>query len=464
VKRPGLIPLLFVVAAACTSTKVNRVRSFEREADEIRNTLRIPGMSAAVLENQKVLWTRGFGYADLENKVPATPDTLYSVASVTKTFGSTLLMQLVEKGQVALDEPIARYPPSRYAPAITDERVQIRHILSHTSAGTPGQEFSYNGNLYDAITGVIEKKYGAPFADVITRQILDPLQMTQSVPGHNAIDNPELARRYAPALARFAKPYALYGRGETVAATYPSKDIGASAGLLSTVRDLAKYDAAIDRHVLLQPKTQELAWTPFVSNAGKPLPYGLGWFVEDYRGERLVWHSGNWGSGFSALYVKLPARNLSMILLANSEALSDPFWVPGETNPFLCAFLRHFVFDGDDRCKQAAEVATQKWLEGRAARAEPTIAVDESVLASYAGEYQGSGKRTYTVTREGTRIFIDIPRKGDRLELFASPKGDFFFKVTTATRVRFLREGATVTGLEFGFGEGEAPIQAPKIR
>lgn len=462
-KRPVLIPLVFVVAA-CASTNANRVRSFERDADEIRNTLHIPGMSAAILENQKILWTRGFGYADLEKKVPATPDTLYSIASVTKTFGSTLLMQLVEKGRVALEEPIARYPPSRYAPPITDERVQIRHILSHTSEGTPGQEFSYNGNIYDAITGVIEKKYGASFADILTRQILDPLQMTESVPGHNVIDNPELARRYAPALARFAKPYALYGNGEIVAATYPSKDIGASAGLLSTVRDLAKYDAAIDRHVLLQPKTQELAWTPFVSNAGKPLPYGLGWFVGDYRGERLVWHSGNWGSGFSALYVKVPARNLSMILLANSEALSDPFWVPGETNPFTCSFLRHFVLDGDDPCKQAAEAATNKWLEGRAARAEPTITLDEAVLASSAGEYQQSETRTITITREGTRIFINIPRKDDRLELFASPKGDFFFKVTTSTRVRFLREGTTVTGLEFNFGEGEAPIQAKKIR
>src|SRR5215218_9647072 len=287
VKRSVLIPLVFVVAA-CTSTNANRVRNFERDADEIRNRLHIPGMSAAILENQKVLWTRGFGYADLENKVPATPDTLYSVASVTKTFGSTLLMQLVEKGQVALDEPIAKYPPSRYAPAITDERVQIRHILSHTSEGTPGQEFSYNGNLYDAITSVIEKKYGGPFQDVITRRILDPLQMTESVPGHNVIDNPELARRYAPALARFAKPYTLYGHGEIIPVTYPSKDIGAAAGLLSTVRDLAKYDVAIDRHVLLEPKTQELAWMPFVSNAGKPLPYGLGWFVGDYRGERLV--------------------------------------------------------------------------------------------------------------------------------------------------------------------------------
>ncbi len=153
-----------------------------------------------------------------------------------------------------------------------------------------------------------------------------------------------------------------------------------------------------------------------------------------------------------------------MLLLANSEALSDPFWVPGETNPFICSFLRHFVFNRDYPCKQAAEAATKNWLEGRSARAEPTITLDEAVAASYAGEYQQSEKRTYTVTREGTRLFINIPAKDDRLELFASPKGDLFFKVTTPTRIRFVRKGATVTGLEFHFGEGEEPIKAKKIR
>lgn len=105
-----------------------------------------------------------------------------------------------------------------------------------------------------------------------------------------------------------------------------------------------------------------------------------------------------------------------------------------------------------------------KWLEGRAARAESAIALDEAVVASYAGEYQRSEKSKHTVTREGARLFIDIPTKEDRLELFASRKGEFFFKVTTPTCVRFVREGTTVTGLEFHFGEGEAPIPAKKVR
>lgn len=462
-----LVPVVLTFAlTACATTDADRVNGFEREADLLRQTLHIPGMSAAIVKDQKVLWMGGFGYADLENRVPATPDTLYHVASVTKTFGSTLVLQLVEKGEVSLDEPIAPYTPSRYSGKITDPRVQIRHILSHTSAGTPGDQFAYNGNLYDAVTPVIEKKYGTSFRQVITQRILDPLKMTESVPGHDVIDDPQLARRYAPNLARFAKPYALYGKGEIVPDNYPGKDIGAAAGLLSTVRDLATYDIAIDRHILLQPKTQELAWTPFVSNKGERLPYGLGWFTDEYRGEKLVWHTGNWGAGFSALYFKVPARNVSLILLANSEGLADGFHVPGagETNPFACAFLRQFVLKSDDPCKEAAAAVMNKWLAARAARYEPAITLDEAVAASYAGEYRRSETRTHTVTREGTRLLLDIPRKGDRLEMFASAKGDFFFKVPTVTRVRFIREGEKVTAMEFTFGPGEEPIRAEKIR
>lgn len=460
-----LVPVVLALAlTACTTTNAH-IEGFERDVDQLRQTLRIPGMSAAIVKDQKVLWMHGFGYADLENRVPATPDTLYHVASVTKTFGSTLVMQLVEKGQLSLDEPIAPYSPSRYSGKITDPRVQIRHILSHTSAGTPGDKFAYDGNLYDAITPVIEKKFGASFRDVITQRILDPLQMTESVPGHDVIDHPELARRYAPALAHLAKPYAYYGKGEIVDAAYPGKNIGGASGLLSTVRDLAKYDIAIDRHVLLQPKTQELAWTPFVSNKGKRLPYGLGWFTDEYHGERLIWHTGNWGRGFSALYFKVPARNVSVILLANSEALADGFHVPGagETNPFACAFLRHFVLKTDDPCKEAAAAVMNQWLAARAAHSEPSITLDEATLASYVGDYGRDEEHSQTITRDGTRLFIDIP-KGDRSEMFASPKGDFFFKVETDTRIRFIREGGVVTALEYSFGPGEAPIRAAKIR
>ena len=82
-----------------TPAEKKRLKSFEKRVDVLRTRLKIPALSVVVLENQQVLWIRGFGFADVENRISATPDTLYSIASLTKTFGSTLIMQLVEQGE-----------------------------------------------------------------------------------------------------------------------------------------------------------------------------------------------------------------------------------------------------------------------------------------------------------------------------------------------------------------------------
>src|SRR5688572_27367073 len=118
-------------------------------------------MSAAIIKDQKVLWAKGFGFADLEKKIPATPDTLYHLASITKTFGATLIMQLVEQGKLSLDEPI-----SRYSPDFKDDSVNIKHLITHTAKGTPGERFQYDGNNFDHLDRVIEKKTGKQFTQL----------------------------------------------------------------------------------------------------------------------------------------------------------------------------------------------------------------------------------------------------------------------------------------------------------
>src|SRR5262245_55508751 len=265
-----------------TPAEKKRLESFEKQVDTLRSRLRIPALSAVVLENQQVLWIRGFGFADLENRISATPDTVYSIASLTKTFGATLIMQLVEQGKLDLDEPA-----SHYSSDFKDESVKIKHLLSHTSAGVPGARFQYDPQNYDYLTTVIEKKFGKPFLNVAVETFFDPLGMSSSVPYHNVVVDSdkwvgslgkERLDRFKASLERLAQPYAYYGAGETIHDSYPSRDyVGAAAGFLSTVRDLAKYDVALDRHLLLKRETQEKAWTPFVSNDGERLPYGLGW-------------------------------------------------------------------------------------------------------------------------------------------------------------------------------------------
>jgi hypothetical protein len=248
----------------------------------------------------------------------------------------------------------------------------------------------------------------------------------------------------------------VYGDREIIHVWYPPKDfIGAAAGLLSTVQDMAKFDAAIDRHVFLKKETQERAWTAFVSNAGQPLPHGLGWFVTDYSGAKLIWHYGHWGTGFSAIYLKVPEKKVSLVMLANSEALADHQFKGGDditNNAFACSFLRLFVFDESrgqaDDCGRNAQTAVAKWLEDRRKNARIIVRVDPEVLQAYVGQYQYEEppSRIFRVSREGDRLFADIP-KDFKSELFAESESKFFLK-TAPRQLIFIKDGGQVTRID----------------
>ena len=125
-------------------------------------------------------------------------------------------------------------------------------------------------------------------------------------------------------LTRLAAPYKVDKSGKATRAEYPTpRGIDAANGLISTVRDLAQFDAALDDGVLLTPETLTLDVDQHQSQrTGKPLPTGLGWFVQTYNGERVVWQFGVVSNAFSSLVVKVPGRRLTLILLANSDGLN----------------------------------------------------------------------------------------------------------------------------------------------
>jgi CubicO group peptidase (beta-lactamase class C family) len=183
----------------------------------------------------------------------------------------------------------------------------------------------------------------------VARRILDRIGMSDSVPGHDletaseaaaAAFDPTILTRYRAVLARIAKPYAVRDRRPTLS-EYPPKGINASAGLVSTVRDLARYDAAIDALVLMSASTQLISWTPFRLASGREAPYALGWFVQSTAAGRAIWHYGQWPT-FSSLILKLPDRGMTLILLANSDGLSSRFPLTAgdvAVSPFARAFI-----------------------------------------------------------------------------------------------------------------------------
>jgi hypothetical protein len=142
-----------------------------------------------------------------------------------------------------------------------------------------------------------------------------------------------------------AKPYNLDDSFNPTPSRYP-RHFSTSAGLISTVLDMAKYDIAIDQNRFLSKETQQLAFTPAVSTKGESLPYGLGWFTQNYRGAKLIWHYGYWQAN-SSLILKVPERNMTFIIMANTDNLSRPTDLGAgdvTSSPVALAFLDTFVF------------------------------------------------------------------------------------------------------------------------
>jgi CubicO group peptidase (beta-lactamase class C family) len=330
-------------AHARSSIPADRIALFDRYLEALRREAGIPGLSAAILQSGDVVWERPLGYADVQRRIPARPDTPFPIASLTKTFTSTLLLRCVEQRTLDLDEPIRRY-----SSLIPEAAATVRHVLSHTSRGTPGSRFEYDGDRFLALTPVVESCTASAYRVALNQLVLAPLAMRRSVPGHDLLDaDAESAQMFdAATLAQFrrtlsdlAVPYDVVGRTPHVT-TYPPRGINASAGLVSTVQDLAQYDRAIDRHLIISAESQQLAWSQSPTASG-PAPYGLGWFIQVYNGRKIVWHFGQWPQ-FSALYLKVPDNGLTLVLLANSGDLSSRFPLArGDVtvSPFARVFL-----------------------------------------------------------------------------------------------------------------------------
>lgn len=325
--------------------------TFETYLEALRIQAGIPGISAAIVKDGQIAWERGFGYQNLESRIPATPDTPYPVADISQTVAATLVLQCVEERHLELDVPVSRYGPTiEGAPAAT-----LRQLLSHTSSTAAGDTFKYDAERFAVLTQVIEHCIPQPYRKSVAHRLLERLAMKDSVPGRDLRDpavvgegtyEPAVLERYAHVLERMAIPYRLDKRRPVRSDAIYADGINASDGIISTVRDLARFDAAIDDLILLKDVTLAVAWTPGVSKDRTPLPMGLGWFSQSYRGEPVVWHFGVVSGSYSSLIIKLPARRATLILLANTDGLTGPYQLQlGDVTRSIFAnvFLRLFT-------------------------------------------------------------------------------------------------------------------------
>lgn len=330
---------------------VDRFASLEAELEQIREILQIPGMSAAVVKDQELVWAEGFGFADLANALPATADTPYHLASVTKPIAATLLMQLVEEGVLDLERPVTDFGVELESEGV----INSWHLLTHTSAGVPGSVHNYDGNRYGYLEEVVQGVAGLSFRDLLDERILSPLGMEDTAPnlilcpkGDDDEVNDLREADYLRVHEAMAKPYQLDLAYDVVDGEYQTI-FSPAAGLISTVSDLSRFDIALDQNELMKQETKEAMFEPLVSTYGDSdeLKYGLGWYNQLFDGTNLVWHSGRWPPSISALYLKVPEEDLTFIVLANTPNLTTPFPLGyGDVmySALAVAFYKNIVF------------------------------------------------------------------------------------------------------------------------
>jgi CubicO group peptidase (beta-lactamase class C family) len=340
--------LLILAAPEARQQSVFLSSPFEGYLEPLRVQAGIPGMSGVIVHDGEVIWERGFGFQNLEARIRATSDTPYPVADLSETVAAVLLLQCVEGRKLGLDDPV-----ERWGVELPERGVTMRQLLTHTSS-SGGQTFKYEPDRFARLTDLMEACAPQPYRKSVSHRILENLAMRDSVPGRD-LQNPSVAppnlfdpshlERYVRVLERLAIPYKVDRRGRATRTELPVEGINAATGLVSTARDLARFDAALDTFLLLDD-TRAQAWTNSTGGNASQLPTGLGWFVQNYRGERIVWHFGLVPDAYSSLILKIPSRRITVILLANSDGLSAPYQLQlGDVtrSVFATLFLRLFL-------------------------------------------------------------------------------------------------------------------------
>jgi CubicO group peptidase (beta-lactamase class C family) len=342
------------VAHAPSQADVAASDRLVRRFDSLRLARRIPGLAAIVLRDTTIVVARGFGMADMEHAVPVTPNTPFNIASVAKPMAGVVALKLVAQGLLDLDRPMRTYEGFReFCGAVRGvggifwgdyacetDALTLRHVLTMTANGTPGTRFLYNPPSFSWGSRPMMQVTGVPYSTLVDSLVLRPAGMARSARKHR---NLALREDLAKDLAR---PYHVDSSGAVRPSEPPGpQGDGAAGGVIATAMDLARFDVALTRGVFLPDSLRKVMWSATRTATGEVLPYGIGWFVQQHEGDTLLWHSGLWEGAYSAIYLRVPTRDVTLILLANSDGL---WWdnpldkAEVHRSPFVAALLAEF--------------------------------------------------------------------------------------------------------------------------
>jgi len=316
-----------------------RLQAVEAAITAAMSAQKIPGLSVSVVSGGELRWSSGFGMADLENDVPATADTVYRLASVSKPITAVAALQLVEQGKLDLDAPVQKYVPAFPAkpwPITTRQLLGhlsgIRHYEEHEMESTrhyaaladalelfqhdplvhePGTAYLYSTFGYTLAGVVVEAAAGTTFADYVRKNVFEPAGMATARVDDVFEIIPHRARGYQKG------PGGVLQNSGLADTSYKIP----GGGLCAAAPDLARFAIALSNGTLVRPESRREMFKSLRTRDGRPTGYGLGWALgRSPRGRHEVYHRGAQQRVTSLLYTQ-PDRGLAVVLFANLEGV-----------------------------------------------------------------------------------------------------------------------------------------------
>ena len=406
----------------------------------MKSQLGAPGLSVAVVQDGELVWSAGFGMADLENSVPATSQTLYRLGSISKPITATDAMALWEQGKLDLDSPLQKYCPAfpqkpwpittrqllghlggirtynvpeyPYTESQSDPEVgNTRHFENGIEGGIkffandplvaqPGTHFNYATQGYTLVGCAMEGASGKKYADSVRENVLVPAGMLQTRPDDRFAIIPLRTRFYSK-----DKSGALVN-AEFLDSSYKVP----GGGWLSSAPDMARFEVAILADRLVKRATRDLMWTEQMPTDGLGrMAYGLGWEFGATEGVKDVGHGGS-QQGTSAGILIAPDGRAGVVVLTNSDSANGP----GLASEILRIVLG---------------VPEHKHNE---------VAVNPSLLDSYLGTYR-MGDFSVAIVREGDRLLFQV--RDQKFSLSPESDRDFFVAGLENVHVLFMANG-----------------------
>jgi len=346
--------LFCLTSLLCAQTLSPELRTgIDDIANQVLKTTGVPSASIAVVQDGKIAYVQAYGAAKIDPHTPATPQMRYSIGSISKQFTAAAILLLAEEGKLSLDDPV-----SKYVPGLTEgDQITIRQLLSHTSGYQdfwpqdyvpplmlkpitadqimdrwakipldfqPGTKWQYSNTNYVIAGVIVEKVAGMPLLQFLSQRIFVPLGMT-SVADTNLNKLPPTD----------PTGYFKYALGPSHAAPKEGKGWMFAAGELAmTADDLAKWDIAVMNQNILKPASYREMETEVVLKDGVGTSYGLGVFVRNVNGHRVVEHGGE-VSGFVADNSVMPDDKIAVVVLTNLDASQAASAIAGQVGTLL---------------------------------------------------------------------------------------------------------------------------------